>query len=1123
MNILLVSECTKQAASLTCSLLDQFAERKGSRCWQTHITQEGLKALHRLLRQRARRNTAVACHWIKKGGGSELLWIVGNQRRFNSEGNVPTHTTRRDILKLNDENNWHSLNAISLAVGIAGLFHDFGKANALFQHSLDPTIKSKAGQPYRHEWVSLRLFCAFVNQHSDPEWIQALCHIQAEDEPAILQRLYRDSPNRSNSPFESLPEAAQFIGWLILSHHRLPLPLLPEDKHRWPSGKASHWLTQQLNSSWNAINDQHRDWSQQQREDNWLFPAGTPLRSQHWRRKAQSLAGKIVRDRDHFLQYIKLSALNTEVADGEPVQNLNLVLARMTLVLADHSYSAGAANPHWQDADYPVWANTEFNRKKYKQRLDEHNIGVAHYAYLLTRQLPHLRQSLPAITRHKGFKRRSAHADFRWQDKAWELARALQQQSQQQGFFGINMASTGCGKTFANARIMYGLANEQQGARFSIALGLRTLTLQTGDALASRLQLDSDSLAVLIGSQAVKTLHHGKASIHDEKMAETGSASAEDLLDDNSYVYYDGELEQGRLGQYLQQQPEARRLLSAPILVSTIDHLIGSTERIRGGKHIAPILRLLTSDLILDEPDDFDIADQHALCRLVNMAGMLGCRVLLSSATLLPELVACLFVAYRKGRQAWHQVCGTPGYNQVCCAWFDENGCEAQTVSLPKAFKSAHQQFILKRLAFLNQQPVLRRARVLTLPDINPSSGIPEQLALTLRPAMLGLHQQHHQCQGSQRLSVGLIRFANITPMVAVAQALLQQKSPPGLCIHYCVYHSQHPLALRSAIEQQLDQVLTRKDEQQIWQLPLIKQKMQDYPAQDHLFVILATAVAEVGRDWDLDWAIAEPSSMRSLIQLAGRVRRHRQRPIELDQPNMVILDKNIRALQKKAIAYCRPGFENQDFPLTSHCVSQLMQDVFKDQPTYAIDAQPRIHVVQLKLDSQGFGSLAALEHYRTLSELWQGTSSTSSGSLNYLVGQQHLPNNGFSWNALLQKKYPFRARTQEEQRVILWIEDEHEKPQFRDGSDPQSVLQAAAGFEPYPIALAEGVSGWPCTDYLPVYQALAQRFNLSLQQVSQQFGEIILARLSAEQVQKSWHYHPLLGVFKDFNHNEAD
>nr|WP_278249789.1 hypothetical protein [Photorhabdus cinerea] len=35
-----------------------------------------------------------------------------------------------------------------------------------------------------------------------------------------------------------------------------------------------------------------------------------------------------------------------------------------------------------------------------------------------------------------------------------------------------------------------------------------------------------------------------------------------------------------------------------------------------------------------------------------------------------------------------------------------------------------------------------------------------------------------------------------------------------------------------------------------------------------HIFAVMATSIAEVGRDHDYDWNIAEPGSMRSLIQL---------------------------------------------------------------------------------------------------------------------------------------------------------------------------------------------------------------------------------------------------------------
>ena len=120
--------------------------------------------------------------------------------------------------------------------------------------------------------------------------------------------------------------------------------------------------------------------------------------------------------------------------------------------------------------------------------------------------------------------------------------------------------------------------------------------------------------------------------------------------------------------------PTLLKMLSAPLLVSTIDHLIPATEGARGGKQIAPMLRLLTSDLVLDEPDNFDLTDLPALCRLVNWAGMLGSRVLLSSATLPPALVSALFEAYQSGRADYQKACGQPDLPaNVCCAWFDNS------------------------------------------------------------------------------------------------------------------------------------------------------------------------------------------------------------------------------------------------------------------------------------------------------------------------------------------------------------------------------------------------------------------------------------------------------------------
>jgi CRISPR-associated endonuclease/helicase Cas3 len=136
MNILLISQCDKRALTETRHILDQFAQRRGDRTWLTPITQQGLDTLRKLLRKTARRNTAVACHWIRAQNHTELAWIVGDASRFNAEGAVPTNSTQRNVLRAGDENDWHSLQDIRLLAQLAALLHDLGKASIAFQEHL---------------------------------------------------------------------------------------------------------------------------------------------------------------------------------------------------------------------------------------------------------------------------------------------------------------------------------------------------------------------------------------------------------------------------------------------------------------------------------------------------------------------------------------------------------------------------------------------------------------------------------------------------------------------------------------------------------------------------------------------------------------------------------------------------------------------------------------------------------------------------------------------------------------------------------------------------------------------------------------------------------------------------
>jgi len=55
---------------------------------------------------------------------------------------------------------------------------------------------------------------------------------------------------------------------------------------------------------------------------------------------------------------------------------------------------------------------------------------------------------------------------------------------------------------------------------------------------------------------------------------DSGSESAESLFAEHQYVRYDGSLDDGRLSQWLSESPKLLKMLSAPLLVCTIDHLM---------------------------------------------------------------------------------------------------------------------------------------------------------------------------------------------------------------------------------------------------------------------------------------------------------------------------------------------------------------------------------------------------------------------------------------------------------------------------------------------------------------------------------------------------------------------
>ena len=118
------------------------------------------------------------------------------------------------------------------------------------------------------------------------------------------------------------------------------------------------------------------------------------------------------------------------------------------------------------------------------------------------RALPSLVRSLPTLNNHRGLKKRTEARQYQWQDKAADLAASVRQRACTQGAFIVNMASTGCGKTLGNARIMNALSAQTWVCVARFAIGLRTLNIADGgEAFRMTWGLSDDELAIMVGGR----------------------------------------------------------------------------------------------------------------------------------------------------------------------------------------------------------------------------------------------------------------------------------------------------------------------------------------------------------------------------------------------------------------------------------------------------------------------------------------------------------------------------------------------------------------------------------------------------------------------------------------------
>ncbi len=999
MIVVFQSESENKSIKRVERVLDAYANRIGRRSWMTAITQEGLDAVHHELRKVAAKDTSVSCLLVKGKTQTELLWIVGRRDRFNSMGNVPVNETSKTKYIIDDEEKWGHMPLISSLTAMAALWHDAGKSSDWFQDKLkSPTI---LGDPLRHEWVSCMILFAFiksVDAETDNDWLNAMAKGSFDEEKiqTILKKLDKVKFFGEASAFPVF----LFVSWLVLSHHRFPASKNEREKclsYRNINTKAINSIgtffkkivRPDLSYITAEVNDENN-------RKIMSFKKGITLFSDtKWRKETAKWAERLCQNKEKI-----------EQADRENALYEIMMLSRCALVLGDHHQSSLNGTAGKQDV---LIANLKDGKPN--QTLSEHILGVESFALKTAHLLPSLVRELPKAYDIKLLKGKSP-SKFGWQDKAREAIKEEKNKTDisRTGCFIINMASTGCGKTIANAKILHSLSDDES-LRCSILLGLRTLTLQTGEEYRKRLGLDKEDLSIIVGSKAFVELSRLSATTDDDTDEDESKPS--DLgIDGVETNFFSDKLPL----EEIISDSEALKMLYPPVLVSTIDQVIHASEDTTGAHNIIPILRILSSDIVIDEVDDYSGDDLVAVARLVYLCGVFGRKVLISSATIPPEESEGLVAAYQRG---WAEHAHLHGdKSQVLCVLSDEFSTKTFVLDAFKditkeplfreRFRNHLEGYIEKRIRKLEKKGSPRRGEIIPVTE-RTQRGYFESIIDEIRI----LHSRHKETDPvtSKNISFGLVRFSNIKQCILFSRYLDENGIDENTDVKFITYHAREVMLIRHTQEKYLDRILTRKIPEEIFSDSIIRGHIDHSTKNDITFVVVSSPVEELGRDHDFDWAVIEPASYRSIIQTSGRVLRHRESDNTL--PNIGILQYNWRALtsnNNEDVCYCRPGFEDFSCKLASHDIYNLIDE---NELKTGITSIPRISFV----DCAEVKDFTSLEHKHVIKMLGEKSNPEIQDFAAFYKSPVML-------SSLSQKIHPFRMSDGENKELTLFYSD---------------------------------------------------------------------------------------------------
>ncbi|RYY78281.1 MAG: type I-F CRISPR-associated helicase Cas3 [Moraxellaceae bacterium] len=896
MHATFISACEKRAIKKTRAVLDSYAIRTGHTSWAAPMTMDGLKEIRAALKKTATRQTSVAAYINDGRRRMKLVWIVGSRFRFAADGAFPIGFTQK-AQKQQLIPEW--VRSASLLAGAAGDMHDIGKASVHFQNKLNPAqAMQRIADPVRHEWLSLKLLQRM--RENGWQWQQAWYGIEKKINHFSLGK--RDFTDHK-TPFKlletSLHNELETVDYLVVTHHKL----LAGDSDS---------------------------------------PAAMPCDENHVRQLIKSNEPNVTCAGDlphsifisHQGRMQRLAKQTTTVRENEKLLFWKALAlhARAALIFADHTISA-LRYPNIHQKKYSLYANTKptaDGQRIQDQPLEWHLQQVGDRAARVAVQL-YSDLELTGLCEQtvEHIQRPTSNSRFHWQNKTAQMLERHVLKKPDTPSLILNIAATGSGKTRMNLRTACIL--RPHNPRIAIALNLRSLTLQTGQALQHSMNLADDEIATIIGDTVSQKLFNATNNPQSQDEDENPVEPLFDAIGQESELpdWLNSLFTQHYQGRQITDH-QAKTILTAPLLVSTIDYLIAAGEPNQQGHHIKALLRLMSSDLILDEIDSYDPKALIAVLRLVQLAAMYGRHVICSSATVSYTVASKIHRAFQSGIEMRSALMKTPQSYRIGII---DNLLSAKlwigTAFQPSLFKENYQHHLQQLQEQLSQQSKQVIYRLAQLQPVIIEGLNPEQKIRTWQTAILEavnqLHQQHSWQFGNRgkKISFGLIRIANIRPAIQLAHFLSEHL----LNARIACYHANDWLINRHHKEQRLDFLLSRqKGNQHLLADEEIQQVVANSIHDDIPFIVIATPVEEVGRDHDFDWGIIDASSIQSIVQTAGRINRHRLQKIT--QPNIAILQFNYRycANNKRQPVFKWPGYESIDGKLyASQDLAQLL------------------------------------------------------------------------------------------------------------------------------------------------------------------------------------------------------